>query len=479
MAAYPSCDRAIAGSTAPPAEARPDHARWILTTTILASSLAFIDGSVVNVALPAIGRSLDESGGALAWVVNAYLLPLSALLMIGGAAGDLYGKRRLLVVGTAFFALASLGCALAPNMAWLFAGRVLQGIGAALLLPNSLAILGATFGGEARGRAIGIWAAVGAAAGAAGPVVGGILIDTFGWRAIFLINLPLALGAIVLALRYVPNERDAGHGPLDFAGGALATLGLAALTWGLTVLSASDRASPATMIAVGAGVACLVLFVVVEHRLGDRAMVRTALFGSSNFIGLTLLTLLLYGALSAMLVLVPYVLIESGNYSATEAGAALLPLPLVIALGSSTMGGLAARIGPRLPLTVGPMIAAIGCAMTIRITGDGSYWTTAFPALLVMSLGMAIAVAPLTTAVLSSVDQQHTGVASGFNSAIARVGGLIATALLGGALAAHGVALAVPFRAAALAAAAAALAAGACAYAWVRRKQESGNGGVA
>jgi predicted MFS family arabinose efflux permease len=222
-----------------------------------------------------------------------------------------------------------------------------------------------------------------------------------------------------------------------------------------------------------------VLFVVVEHRLGDRAMMRTALFGSSNFIGLTLLTLLLYGALSAMLVLIPYVLIESGNYSATEAGAALLPLPLVIALGSSTMGGLAARIGPRLPLTVGPMIASIGCAMTIRITGDGSYWTTAFPALLVMSFGMAIAVAPLTTAVLSSVDPQHTGVASGFNSAIARVGGLIATALLGGALAANGAALAVPFRASALAAAAAALAAGVCAFGWVRRTQQSGNRGVA
>jgi EmrB/QacA subfamily drug resistance transporter len=374
------------------------------------------------------------------------------------------------VVGTVLFAVASLGCALAPSLTWLLIGRALQGIGSALLMPNSLAILGATFAGEARGRAIGIWAAVGAAAGAAGPVVGGMLIDAFGWRAIFLVNLPIAAGAIALALRYVPKERDTRREPLDFAGGALAALGLAALTWGLTALSASHRASATTIAALSVGVACLVMFIVIERRFGDRAMVRMALFRSSNFIGLTLLTLLLYGALGAVFVLIPYALIESGGYSATEAGAALLPLPLVIALSSSTIGRLAAKVGPRLPLTIGPMIAAIGFVMTTRILGDGSYWMTVFPALLVISVGMAGAVAPLTTAVLSSVDQEHTGVASGFNSAIARVGGLIATALLGGALAAHGAALAGPFRAAAWAAAAAALAAGACAFAWVGRK---------
>ena len=470
MAAYSSPDCAIAVSTEPSADAAPDHASWVLAATILSSSLAFIDGSVVNVALPAIGRGLNESGGALAWMVNAYLLPLSALLLIGGAAGDLYGKRRLLVAGTVLFAIASLGSALAPTVSWLLLGRALQGIGAALLMPNSLAILGATFAGEARGRAIGIWAAVGAAGGAAGPVLGGWLIDAFGWRTIFLINLPIAVAAIILALRYVPEERDARHAALDITGGVLATVGLAALTWGLTALSASRNASASTMAALIAGVVFLVVFIVVEARLGDRAMVRTALFRSSTFVGLTLLTLLLYGALGAVFVLVPYALIESGSYSATRAGAALLPLPLVIALASPTVGWLAAKIGPRLPLTIGSIIAAIGFAMTTTIIGGGSYWATVFPALLVISIGMAGAVAPLTTAVLSSVDREHTGVASGLNSAIARVGGLVATALLGGALAAQGVDLVAPFRAAAWAAAAAALAAGACAFVWVGRK---------
>ena len=470
MAAYPSCDRAIAGSAAPPADAARSHTGWILATAILASSLAFIDGSAVSVALPALGRDLHESGGALAWVVNAYLLPLSALLLIGGAAGDRYGKRRLLVAGTVLFAVASLGCALAPNLAWLLVGRTLQGIGAALLMPNSLAILGATFTGEARGRAIGIWAAAGAAAGAAGPVVGGALIDTVGWRAIFLVNLPIAAAAAILALHYVPEERTAGRAPLDFAGGTLATLSLVALTWGLTALSASHHASTMTMVALGAGVAFMVAFIVVEVRLGDRAMVRMGLFRTSSFVGLTLLTLFLYGALGAVFVIVPYALIESGTYSATQAGAALLPLPLVIALGSSTLGRLAGRFGPRWPLTIGSMIAAIGFAMTTMIVGGGGYWMTVFPSLLVISIGMAGAVAPLTTAVLSSVDREHTGMASGLNSAIARIGGLIATALLGGALAAHGAALVAPFRAAAWAAAAAALAAAACAFMWVDRK---------
>ncbi|MEO5659790.1 MAG: MFS transporter, partial [Polaromonas sp.] len=469
----PSCDCAIAEATAASPAASPAHAPWLLATTILASSLAFIDGSVVNVGLPAIGRSLNESGDALAWVLSSYLLPLSALLLIGGAAGDLYGRRRLLVLGTAIFAAASLLCALAPSLAWLLAGRVLQGIGAALLMPNSLAILGAAFRGEQRGRAIGIWAGAGAAAGAMAPLLGGWLIDSVGWRMIFLLNLPIALAAIGLALRYLPDESRTARPPLDVAGGALATLALAALTWGLTAWSAAQQLNTGAGIALAAGLVALTAFVRVEKRLGERAMLPLGLFASSDFVGLTLLTLLLYGALGALVVMVPYALIESHGYSALAAGAALLPLPVFIALGSSTMGRLAAKVGPRWPLTIAPVVAAAGCALAMRIGQPGSYWTTVFPALVLVSAGMAGAVAPLTAAVLGSVEPANSGVASGLNSATARTGGLVATALLGGLLAAHGSELTAAFRVAALAAAGVALAAGACAFVWVGRAKSA------
>jgi len=452
---------------------RPANAAWILATTILASSLAFIDGSVVNVALPAIGRSLNDRGAALAWVLTGYLLPLTALLLIGGAAGDRYGRRRLLIIGTVLFAAASLLCALSRGLPSLLIGRILQGIGAALVMPNSLAILGATFSGEERGRAIGIWAGVGAAAGALGPLVGGWLVDTVGWRAIFLINLPIAASAIAIAWRYVPDEAEPERAPLDIAGGALASAALALLTWALIEWSASRHADGLTLAALAAGAVASVVFIAVERRIGDRAMLPLALFESLDFVGLSLLTLLLYGALGGLLVLIPYVLIETGDYSGAAAGAALLPLPLVIAFTSTTMGRIAGKVGSRLPLVIGPCVTAVGCLLALRIGQAGSYWTTTFPALLVISIGMAGAVAPLTTAVLAAVPSDHAGVASGFNSAIARGGGLIATALLGGVLALQGSALAEAFKFAALAAGAAALAAGLCALAWVGRSSKS------
>jgi len=415
---------------------------------------------VVNVGLPAIGRSLSAGGAGLSWVVNGYLLPLSALLLIGGAAGDAFGRARLLITGVALFALASVLCALAPDLNFLVAGRVLQGTGAALLMPNSLAILGATFSGEARGRAIGTWAAIGAGAGALGPLLGGWLIDFVGWRAIFLINLPIAAGAIVLAARYVRDTPAEDHPRLDLSGAGLAAAALTALTWGLTVTSASTGSNFGASAALVLGVLILASFLWVEHRRGDTAMLPLALFSSRSFVALTLLTLLLYGALGGLLVLVPYVLIEAGGYSATSAGAALLPLPIVIALTSSRLGQLAARIGPRLPLSIGPVLVAVGCVLMTRITEPGSYFTTTLPGMLVISVGMAGAVAPLTTAVLSSVEPQHTGVASGFNSAVARTGGLIATAFVSAVLAAHGAALLRSFRVAAVLGAVAALAAG-------------------
>ena len=414
------------------------HPAFVLAATILASSLAFVDGSVVNVGLPAIGRSLMADAGALQWVINAYLLPLSALLLLGGAAGDRFGRRCLLIAGISLFALASLACACAPGLPVLLLGRLMQGIGAAMLMPNSLAILGQTFSGEARGRAIGIWAATAAIAGAIGPVLGGWLIDLGTWRYIFLINLPLAAIAILLAWRYVPDDADGNDQTLDVLGGILAMLGLGALTWALTI--GSGRAgwtSFAVAVAIAAGGA-LAAFVLAEKQAGERAMMPLTLFGSRTFIGLTLLTLFLYGALGGLLVLIPYVLIKAGGYSAAAAGAALLPLPLVLAIGSPLIGGIAGRSGPRLPLAMGALIVAAGFLLALRIGTGTSYWTGVLPAIFVIAIGLSLAVAPLTTAVLGSVDASHTGSASGFNSAVARSGGLFAIALLGSVLAAEG-----------------------------------------
>ena len=353
-----SCDAAAARS-AKYAD-KLSHPRHVLATTVLASGLAFVDGSVVNVGLPAIGQSLEADAGALQWVVNAYLLPLSALLLLGGAAGDRFGRRRLLVAGTGLFALASLGCALAPNLELLLASWFLQGVAAAMLMPNSLAILGATFSGDAKGRAIGVWAATGAAMGALGPVLGGWLIDLGSWRAIFLINLPLAAAAILLAWRYIPHDVEDNDQSLDWFGALLSTGGLGLLTWALTVGSGQDGWNVGAVIAVSVAFGLLVLFVVAEDRRGDRAMMPLALFASKSFVGLTLLTLLLYGALGGLFVLIPYVLIKEAHYSATAAGAALLPLPLVLAVASPVIGGFAERIGPRLPLTIGPLVVAAG-----------------------------------------------------------------------------------------------------------------------
>jgi EmrB/QacA subfamily drug resistance transporter len=434
------------------------HPRLVIASTILASTLAFVDGSVVNVGLPAIGASFQADVSDLQWIVNAYLLPLSALLLLGGAAGDRYGRRRLLIAGVALFALASLACALAPNLASLFIARFAQGVSAAMLMPNSLAILGQSFSGEAKGRAIGIWAAVGAAAGAVGPVLGGWLIDVGSWRLIFLINLPLAAVAIVLTYFFVDADRDGNSEPLDSLGAILATVGLGTTTWALTEGSGHGWSLLAfAMLCVG--ILLLIAFVLVEHHRGDKAMMPLALFGSPSFVGLTLLTFLLYGALGGLFVVVPFVLITAGGYSATAAGAALLPLPLVIALASPFVGAFSAKTGPRMPLTLGPIIVALGFLLALKIGQGENYWRDVFPAMVVIALGMAAAVAPLTTAVLMSVDPSHVGAASGLNSAVARNGGLVATALIGSVLVTTGSALSSAVEIAAIAGALACLAA--------------------
>jgi EmrB/QacA subfamily drug resistance transporter len=414
------------------------HPTWTLAACVLASSLSFVEGSVLSVALPAIRTSYGAGAEEVQWVVNAYLLPLSALLLLGGALGDHFGRKRLLIIGTSIFAVTSLVCALAPSLPVLLAARAAQGIGAALLLPNSLALLNAAFQGEKRGRAVGIWAASGAAMAAVAPLIGGWLVGTVGWPAIFYINLPLALGAILLAWHFVAESHEPGTGRTDYAGALLATGGLGGLTYALTLWSASGRFTNPALVTLVAGAALLAAFLWTEHRRGNRAMMPLTLFQGQCFSGLNLLTFLLYGAFSAAMLLIPYVLITSGGYSPVQAGLAMLPLPVLMTTISPTMGALAARLGPRIPLTVGPLIVGAGMALAVMIGPDSSYWTGAFPTILVMALGMTIAVAPLTSAVLGSVAEENVAMASGFNSAVARTGGLIATALLGAVLASEG-----------------------------------------
>ncbi|MEP7129883.1 MAG: MFS transporter [Sphingomicrobium sp.] len=428
--------------------------RWTLVACILASSLSFVEGSVLSVALPAIRASYGAGAQDVQWVVNAYLLPLSALLLLGGALGDHFGRRRLLVVGTSIFAVTSLVCALAPSLPVLLAARAAQGIGAALLLPNSLALLNATFSGEKRGKAVGIWAASGAAMAAVAPLIGGWLVGTAGWPAIFYINLPLALGAILLALRFVAESRESGQGRTDYGGALLATCGLGGLTYALTLWSATRHFTNGALVALVTGTLALAGFLWFEYRRGVRAMMPLSLFRGRCFSGLNLLTFLLYAAFSAAMLLIPYVLITSGGYSPVQAGLAMLPLPILMTAISPTMGSLAARLGPRIPLTVGPLVIAAGMLLSRLAGSDTSYWAGIFPMIVVMAAGMTIAVAPLTASVLGSVEEQHVAMASGFNSAVARTGGLIATALLGAVLASKGEALFAGFHSAMMVAAA-------------------------
>lgn len=470
------CDRNLAARDADDAHAAPlrvdatPHPRAVLAATILGSSVAFVDGSVVNVALAALGRDLGASAEALAWAINAYLLPLGALTLLGGALGDRFGRRRFFGVGLAIFTLASLGCAAAPSLAWMIAGRALQGLGAALLLPNSLAILGVSFDDAARGRAIGIWAAAGALAGALGPLVGGALVDTVGWRSIFLLNVPIAAAAGWLAWRYVHEGR--GDGPtsrLDGTGAVLATSALCVVTWALTIATGAGARSTMPWIAGLVGIGGLVAFALHERRRGDDALMPTAMFGTATFVGLTLLTFFLYASLGGLIVALPYVLIRAGHVTATAAGAAMIPLPLVIGLASPWIGKLATRIGPRVVLAGGSTVVAAGLALYTRLEMDAMRDVVAvLPATLAVAVGMAACVAPLTTAVMGSVPKDHVGAASGFNSAVARIAGLIATALLGFLFAApDDAALVAAFHQAAWVAAASALLAAGSAL-WVK-----------
>lgn len=400
-----------------------------LAATVLGSSLAFIDGSVVNVALPAIQRDLGAGAAGTQWVMNAYLLVLGALVLIGGASADRFGRRRVFVAGVVVFTAASILCGLANGTATLVAARALQGVGAALLVPASLALLGATFPEGERARAIGAWAGYGALAMAVGPMLGGFLTDHVSWRAIFYLNVPLAVAAVWLAVRGAPDSRSAHPPGLDWLGAVLAAAALGGVTWGLTAAAELGFRSPAVAAALVAGVAASVAFVVAEARVRS-PMLPLALFRSRAFAGANLVTLLLYFALSGVLFFLPFELIRGRDYSATAAGAALLPFPIVMGLLSGLAGAMADRFGPRLPLTVGPLIAALGFLLLAVPMPGSSYWVSLLPPLLFLAVGMTVTVAPLTTAVMSAVGTDYAGTASGVNNAVARVAGVLAIAVL-------------------------------------------------
>jgi EmrB/QacA subfamily drug resistance transporter len=424
----------IRATPAFPAALSEKRKRLTLAATILGSSMAFIDGSVVNIALPAIQQALHADAASTQWIVNAYLLLLGALVLVGGSAADLYGRRRIFLSGIAVFTAASIACGLAPNIMTLIVSRAVQGLGAALLTPASLAMLGATFDEHERSHAIGIWAGFAALTAAAGPVLGGWLVDQVSWRAIFLLNVPLAVAAAGLAIGFACESRDPQARSLDWKGALAVAAGLAAITWGLSAIPASGFRDNTVLGALGLGIAFLALFVAIEVRAGERAMMPLSLFRTRQFAAANALTLLLYFALGGALYYLPFGLIRLGGYSATQAGSTLLPFALIMGFGASSAGALADRFGPRPSLTAGPIIAACGLALLALADFGKSYWTGVLPAIAVLAVGMTLTVAPLTATVMASVGEAHAGIASGINNAVARIAGLLAVAALGAAL---------------------------------------------
>jgi EmrB/QacA subfamily drug resistance transporter len=406
--------------------------RWIIAATVLGSSMAFLDATVVNVALPTIGRDLHTSLAGLQWTVTAYTLTLAGLILLGGALGDRFGRRRIFVTGVAWFAVASALCGLAPNIGVLIAARALQGIGGALLTPGSLAIIQATFAAEDRPRAIGAWSGLGGVAGAVGPFLGGWIIGSVGWRWIFLLNLPLAVVVMAVALRHVPETRDpTSHGRFDVAGAVLAALALAGITDALIEAPAHGLARAA--LTGGAGILAGAGFVFLERRRGRPGskvppMLPLDVFASRQFTAVNVVTFVIYGALSGTLFLLVLQLQVVSGYSPLAAGVSLLPLTLLMLVLSPRAGALAQRLGPRWLMTGGCLLCAVGLLLATRIGPNASYVADVFPTVVLFGLGLSATVAPLTATVLASADVRHAGTASGVNNAVARAAGLLAVA---------------------------------------------------
>jgi EmrB/QacA subfamily drug resistance transporter len=404
--------------------------RWVLGAAIGGSGLAMLDATVVNVALERLGRDLGADFAALQWVVNGYTLSLAALILLGGALGDRFGRRRVFLIGVVWFAAASALCGIAPTATALVGARVLQGMGGALLTPGSLALIAASFRPEDRSRAVGAWSGLAGVAGAVGPFVGGALVD-WTWRAVFWVNIPVAAAVVLITLRHVPesSDPDAGRaGHLDLRGAALAVLGLGAVTFALTGLGGAGS-GPAVAVSGLVGAAALAAFLVVERR-SPNPLVPLSMFADRLFAGTNLITLLIYGPLGVFFFLLILQLQTVAGFSPSVAGTALLPATVLMLLLSARSGALADRIGPRAQLAIGPLLAAAGFLLALRIGPGASYLTEVLPATAALGLGLAVAVAPLTAAVLSSADEHHAGIASGINNAVARTAGLLAVAVI-------------------------------------------------
>lgn len=417
-------------SAAPALRYASSTGRWVLAATVLGSGIAALDATVVGIALPAIGRDFRADVASMQWVVDAYTLTLAGLLLLGGALGDAFGRRKLFVVGTVWFALASLGCGLAPDAAFLIAARAVAGVGAALLTPGSLAILEASFTPDDRAKAIGAWSGLGGVATAVGPFLGGWLISAVSWRLVFFINLPVAVAVVAIAARHVPESKAPGpREPLDLPGAVTVSLALAGVTYGLIAASASGWVSAPVLVSLGAGVALFAAFI-RRQQTARAPMLPLAIFKARQFSAANAVTFVVYGALGGALFLVPVVLQEVGGYSALAAGVAMLPVTAIMLALSARSAALSARIGPRLQMTVGPLVIAAGMLLFTRIHGHVGYLTQVFPAVVVFGLGLAINVAPLTATALSAAPAEHSGIASAVNNDVARTASLIAVAVL-------------------------------------------------
>lgn len=409
---------------------RPASRRWVVLAAVLGSGMAMLDATVVNVALPALGDDLGAEIDGLQWTLNGYTLTLAAFILLGGSLGDRFGRRRVFVIGTIWFAIASLLCGLAPSIELLVAARALQGVGGALLTPGSLAMIAGLFEGEERGRAIGLWSGLSGLASAVGPFVGGWLIDAAGWRWVFLVNLPIAAAVVWVAQRHVPETSDPEASPhLDLAGAVLGVVGLAALTWALVRAGEAGPWSAAALAAGAAGVAALACFVLVERR-SRHPMLPLGLFASRQFSAANAVTFLVYAALGGVMFVLVLQLQLVAGYSPLAAGSALLPVTALLLLLSGPAGALSARIGPRLPMSVGPALSACGVLLMLRIGAHAGYLAEVMPAVALFGLGLAITVAPLTAAVLAAARARFAGIASGVNNAVARAASLLAVAVL-------------------------------------------------